>query len=83
LRLVVLRQLGKISGTNPADTLAIKSEGDKSETQRWYISSDIVRVPDFLDVSAKPFKRQKSNFGEESFRAPEVMRRSSRDTPAR
>jgi hypothetical protein len=62
----------------PEVTGMVKSEGDKSVTQRSYVSSDIVRVPDFLDVSAKPFKCQKSNFGEESFRAPEVMRRSSR-----
>lgn len=38
----------------------VKSKGDKRETQRVYvcndICNDIVRMPDFLDVSIKPVK---------------------------
>jgi hypothetical protein len=41
----------------PEVTGVVKSKGDKRETQCAYVSNDIVRVPDFHNVSIKPCKR--------------------------
>lgn len=56
----------------------VHRESDERETQRPHVRNHVVRVPGLLDVSADSFKRQKRDFGKQSFRTPEVMRRGSR-----